>query len=89
MCYLLLSFKIIHTSSLVNSFPSVPTTPAPSTTTPLNPICSDNVLVWVAAVLVVVGLLTGWDVTWLLLSCWKKKNRRKMESVVEMKSTVF
>ncbi|CAB1331353.1 unnamed protein product, partial [Coregonus sp. 'balchen'] len=63
----------------VNSFPSVPTTSAPSTATPLNAICSDNVPVWVAAVLAVVGLLIGWGVTWLLLSCRKKKNRRKME----------
>ncbi|XP_067099417.1 phospholipase B1, membrane-associated-like [Osmerus mordax] len=84
----------------INSLPAVPTTTTttttttiqtPSTSTPLNPTCSDNVPVWAAAVLAVTGLLIGWGLTWVLLSCKEKRNRRKVKMVEEreMKGTGF
>ncbi|XP_035529318.1 phospholipase B1, membrane-associated [Morone saxatilis] len=76
----------------VNSLPSSTTTTAPtthSTALPLTSNCADNVPVWLAAVLAVTGLLIGWGVTWLLLSCRAKRSKRLMMSTVEMKGTVF
>ncbi|XP_034531226.1 phospholipase B1, membrane-associated [Notolabrus celidotus] len=83
----------------VNSLPitsttSVPktdstTSPTHHTTQPLLPECTDNVPVWLAAVLAVTGLLIGWGVTWLLLSCRARKSERKMMAAVEMKGTGF
>lgn len=65
----------------VNSLNSLPPTPLPES--------SDNVPVWLAAVLAVVGLLIGCAVTWLLLSCRAKRSKRKMTAAVEMKDTTF
>ncbi|XP_071758328.2 phospholipase B1, membrane-associated-like [Centroberyx gerrardi] len=81
----------------VNSFPSLPSTPAPSTPTPSTPAPStpapSDVPVWAAALLAVTGLLIGlggaWLFAWLLLLYRGKKNKRKMQTVVEMKGTGF
>uniref|UniRef100_UPI0037E7CE66 phospholipase B1, membrane-associated-like n=1 Tax=Semicossyphus pulcher TaxID=241346 RepID=UPI0037E7CE66 len=81
----------------VNSLPS--STSAPDTTVTKAPItqntaqpppdCTDYVPVWLAAVLAVVGLLIGWGITWLLLSCRAKRSKGTMTGAVEMKGTVF
>ncbi|XP_034713353.1 phospholipase B1, membrane-associated [Etheostoma cragini] len=60
-----------------------------STALPLSPQCTDNVPVWLAAVLAVTGLLIGWGVTWLLLSRRAKRSKQMMTAAVEMKGTVF
>ncbi|XP_044229893.1 phospholipase B1, membrane-associated [Thunnus albacares] len=60
-----------------------------STALPLTTDCSGNVPVWLAAVLAVTGLLIGWAVTWLLLSCRAKRSKRTMMAAVEMKGTEF
>lgn len=77
----------------VNSLPSSTTTaPAPtthSTTLPLASDCRDNVPVWLAAVLAVIGLLIGGAVTWLHLSCRDKRSKNMMTAAVEMNGTVF
>uniref|UniRef100_A0A8C4DXS8 Phospholipase B1, membrane-associated n=1 Tax=Dicentrarchus labrax TaxID=13489 RepID=A0A8C4DXS8_DICLA len=76
----------------VRNLPSSTTTTAPtthSTSLPLTSHRADNVPVWLAAVLAVTGLLIGWGVTWLLLSCRAKRSKRLMMTTVEMKSTVF
>ncbi|KAL6105433.1 plb1 [Pungitius sinensis] len=52
-------------------------------------ICNENVPVWLAAVLAVTGLLIGWAVTWLFLSCRAKRRKQAMSSAEEMKGTVF
>ncbi|XP_039992557.1 phospholipase B1, membrane-associated isoform X1 [Xiphias gladius] len=75
------------TSALTSTATSAPTTH--STALPLTSDCSDNVPVWLTAVLAVVGLLIGWAVTWLLLSCRAKKSKRMMTAAVEMKGTMF
>ncbi|KAJ8401165.1 hypothetical protein AAFF_G00387470, partial [Aldrovandia affinis] len=49
------------------------------------PTTLDSVPVWAAAVLAVAGLLIGWGVTWLLLSCRERRKQKKMENVTEMK----
>ncbi|XP_071353860.1 phospholipase B1, membrane-associated isoform X2 [Trachinotus anak] len=75
----------------VNSSPTSTTT-APtthSTALPLTADCPDSVPVWLAAVLAVIGLLIGWGVTWLLLSCRAKRSKRMMAAAVEMNGTVF
>ncbi|KAM9341551.1 phospholipase B1, membrane-associated-like [Symphorus nematophorus] len=79
-------------SSTITTAPITAPTTAPtthSTALPLSSDCTDNVPVWLAAVLAVVGILIGWGVTWLLLSCRAKRNKRLMTSGVEMKGTVF
>lgn len=89
----------------VNSFPpsttvapgTVSTTPTESSTPsatqstgqPILSDCTNTVPVWLAAVLAVTGLLTGWVVTWLLLYCRAKKNMRLMTSAVELRGTSF
>nr|XP_020469689.1 phospholipase B1, membrane-associated [Monopterus albus] len=75
----------------VNSLPSS-TTPVPTTHNtglPLSSDCSANVPIWLAAVLAVIGLLIGWAVTWLLLSCRARRSKRRMMVAEEMKGTVF
>ncbi|XP_034419198.1 phospholipase B1, membrane-associated [Cyclopterus lumpus] len=74
-------------NSLVSSTTPAPTTQ--STALPLRRDCTDDVPVWLAAVLAVTGLLIGWAVTWLLLSCRAKRNKQRMMAAVEMKGTVF
>lgn len=64
----------------VNSFPPS-TTAAPRTVS--------TVPVWLAAVLTVTGLLTGWVAAWLLLSCIAKRKKRLTTSAVELKGTSF
>ncbi|XP_038823933.1 phospholipase B1, membrane-associated-like [Salvelinus namaycush] len=81
----------------VNSLPSPPvtttTTPVPvtNTTTPSPvPRCDSSIPVWVPVLLGVTGLLIGWGITWLLMSCRERRNKRKMgEKEVEMKGTGF
>ncbi|XP_064780997.1 phospholipase B1, membrane-associated-like [Oncorhynchus masou masou] len=80
----------------VNSLPSPPvttTTPVPvtNTTTPSAlPQCDSSIPVWVPVLLGVTGLLIGWGITWLLMSCRERRNKRKMgEKEVEMKGTGF
>ncbi|KAM9420855.1 phospholipase B1, membrane-associated-like isoform 2-T3 [Salvelinus alpinus] len=81
----------------VNSLPSPPvtttTTPVPvtNTTTPSPvPLCDSSIPVWVPVLLGVTGLLIGWGITWLLMSCRERRNKRKMgEKEVEMKGTGF
>ncbi|KAA8577920.1 hypothetical protein FQN60_018771, partial [Etheostoma spectabile] len=58
-----------------------------STALPLSPQCTENVPVWLAAVLAVTGLLIGWAVTWLLLSRRAKRRKQMMTAAVEMKGT--
>ncbi|XP_040916146.1 phospholipase B1, membrane-associated-like [Toxotes jaculatrix] len=60
-----------------------------STALPLTSYCSDNVPVWLAAVLASIGLLIGWSVTWLLLSCRARRSKTRMMAAVEMKGTMF
>ncbi|KAG7224094.1 hypothetical protein INR49_019829 [Caranx melampygus] len=76
----------------MNSFPSSPTTtPAPTVQSTVLPPTSgspDTVPVWLAAVLAVLGLLIGWSVTWLLLSCRARRSKRKMIAAEEMKGTI-
>ncbi|XP_070776745.1 phospholipase B1, membrane-associated-like [Enoplosus armatus] len=60
-----------------------------STALPLTSDCTDNVPLWLAAVLAVTGLLIGWGVTWLLLSCSAKRSKKMMLAAVEMKDTKF
>lgn len=60
-----------------------------STGQPPPAACTDTVPVWLTAVLAVAGLLTGCVVTWLLLSCRAKRNKRLMTSAVEMRGTSF
>lgn len=74
------------------AFPHSSSTTTPTTTNTTTTIicdCTNDVPVWLAAVLAVTGLLIGWGVTWLLLSCRAKRNKRLMTSAVEMKGTVF
>ncbi|XP_045919260.1 phospholipase B1, membrane-associated [Micropterus dolomieu] len=66
---------------------SAPT--AHSTGQPLTSDCTDHVPVWLAAVLAVLGLLIGWAVTWLLLSCRTKRSKKMMIAAVEMKGSAF
>lgn len=87
----------------VNSLPVSTTTTAPktdstalphtstahSTALPVTFDCKDKVPVWLAAVLAVIGLLIGWAVTWLLLSCRAHRRKKMMSTAVEMKGTVF
>ncbi|XP_053191108.1 phospholipase B1, membrane-associated [Scomber japonicus] len=83
----------------LSSLTTTTTTKAPTTTTstltpqntaqPLTPDCSDDVPVWLAAVLAVTGLLIGWGVTWLLLSYRAKRSKKRMRTEVEMKGTEF
>ncbi|XP_041716002.2 phospholipase B1, membrane-associated isoform X2 [Coregonus clupeaformis] len=80
----------------VNSLPSPPVNPTspvpnPGTTTP-SPVaqCDSSMPVWVPVVLGITGLLIGWGITWLLMSCREWQSKRKMvEGVVEMKGTGF
>ncbi|XP_071007829.1 phospholipase B1, membrane-associated-like [Oncorhynchus clarkii lewisi] len=80
----------------VNSLPSPPVTPTspvpnPGTTTP-NPVaqCDSFMPVWVPVVLGITGLLIGWGVTWLFMSCRERQSKRKMvEGLIEMKGTGF
>ncbi|XP_023256754.1 phospholipase B1, membrane-associated-like [Seriola lalandi dorsalis] len=86
--------KTDSTTFPLTSTTSTTTTPTPAPTThstalPLTSDCLDSVPVWLAAVLAVIGLLIGWSVTWLLLSCRAKRSKRKMTAAVEMKGTVF
>ncbi|XP_029688889.1 phospholipase B1, membrane-associated isoform X1 [Takifugu rubripes] len=60
-----------------------------STGQPLPADCTNTVPVWLTAVLAVTGLLTGCVVTWLLLSCRAKRNKRLMTSAVELRGTLF
>ncbi|XP_058472096.1 phospholipase B1, membrane-associated [Solea solea] len=74
-----------------NSLPPPTSTSAPnthSTSEPLSPNCSDNVPVWLAAILPIVGLLIGCAVTWLFLSCRAKRSKRST-AAVEMRGTGF
>ncbi|XP_077416085.1 phospholipase B1, membrane-associated isoform X2 [Vanacampus margaritifer] len=48
----------------------------------------EGVPVWLTAVLAVSGLLLGWALTWLVLSCRAKKNKRSM-TAVQMKASLF
>ncbi|XP_029589090.1 phospholipase B1, membrane-associated [Salmo trutta] len=80
----------------VNSLPSPPvttTTPVPVTNTTIPspvPQCDSSIPVWVPVLLGVTGLLIGWGITWLLMSCRERRNKRKMgEKEVEMKGTGF
>ncbi|XP_036398166.1 phospholipase B1, membrane-associated-like [Megalops cyprinoides] len=61
----------------------------PSTAVPPVPHCSDSVPVWAAVVFGVAGLLIGWGITWLLLSCRERRKKKKMASVIEMKGNGF
>ncbi|CAB1339922.1 unnamed protein product [Coregonus sp. 'balchen'] len=80
----------------VNSLPSPPVNPTspvpnPGTTTP-SPVaqCDSSMPVWVPVVLGITGLLIGWGITWLFMSCREWQSKRKMvEGVVEMKGTGF
>ncbi|XP_042357192.1 phospholipase B1, membrane-associated-like [Plectropomus leopardus] len=63
--------------------------PVSITTLPLTPDCTNDVPIWLAALLAVIGLLIGWAVTWLLLSCRAKRNKQMMTAAVEMKGSVF
>ncbi|XP_054470588.1 phospholipase B1, membrane-associated [Anoplopoma fimbria] len=74
-------------SSTITTTTSAPATP--STAVPFTPDCTDNVPVWLAAVLAVIGLLIGWAVTWLLLSCRAKRSKQRMEAAVKMTGTGF
>ncbi|XP_041810494.1 phospholipase B1, membrane-associated [Chelmon rostratus] len=67
----------------VNSLPSWTTDPLPTSD------CTDMVQIWLAAVLAVVALLIGCGVTWLLLSCVAKRNKKLRSSAEEMKGTAF
>ncbi|XP_044023166.1 phospholipase B1, membrane-associated isoform X2 [Siniperca chuatsi] len=60
-----------------------------STALPPTSDCTDDVPVWLAAVLAVTGLLIGWAVTWLLLSCRARRSKKMMMAAVEMKGTEF
>ncbi|CAB1343107.1 unnamed protein product [Coregonus sp. 'balchen'] len=80
----------------VNSLPSPPvttTTPVPvtntSTPSPV-PRCDSSIPVWVPVLLGITGLLIGCGITWLLMSCRERQNKRKMgEKEVKMKGTGF
>lgn len=63
-----------------NSFPPS-TTAAPRTVS--------TVPVWLAAVLAVTGLLTGFVVSWLLLCCMNKRKKRLTTSAVDLRGTSF
>ncbi|XP_076605074.1 phospholipase B1, membrane-associated [Chaetodon auriga] len=67
----------------MNSLPSWTTDPPPTSD------CTDKVEIWLTAVLAVVGLLIGCAVTWLLLSCRAKRNKKRKSSAEEMKGTTF
>ncbi|XP_037652315.1 phospholipase B1, membrane-associated [Sebastes umbrosus] len=81
--------------TMVNSLPgsTTTTTTAPithsTTSQPHSCDCNEDVPVWLAAVLAVTGLLIGWAVTWLLLSCRAKRSKQMLTAAVEMKGTVF
>ncbi|XP_056151380.1 phospholipase B1, membrane-associated [Lampris incognitus] len=72
----------------VNSAPSTTPVPtSPTTALPLSPTCSDNVPIWTAVMLAVGGLLIGWIVTWIFLSHWERRNKRRMQGEVDIKGT--
>ncbi|KAG7466084.1 hypothetical protein MATL_G00161080 [Megalops atlanticus] len=72
----------------INSFPTTSTTTqVPSTAVPPVPHCSDSLPMWAAVLFGVTGLLIGWGITWLLLSCRERRKKKKMASVIEMKGT--
>ncbi|KAM3870977.1 phospholipase B1, membrane-associated [Diretmus argenteus] len=77
----------------VNSFPTTSSSTSTPTSTciPLTHPPSHYVPLWSAAVLAVAGLVIGWGVTWLLLSCREKRKREKvkMQTIVELKGTGF
>ncbi|XP_070834676.1 phospholipase B1, membrane-associated [Chaetodon trifascialis] len=66
-----------------NSLPSWTTDPPPTSD------CTDKVEIWLTGVLAAVGLLIGCAITWLLLSCTAKRNKKRKSSTVEMKGTAF
>ncbi|XP_028828441.1 phospholipase B1, membrane-associated [Denticeps clupeoides] len=75
----------------VNSAPPVPpttSTPGTPSTPPAAGRLGDAVPAWAAALLAVMGLLIGWMVTWLVLSCVQRRRKVKT-SVLEMKGTSF
>ncbi|XP_061651805.1 phospholipase B1, membrane-associated isoform X2 [Phyllopteryx taeniolatus] len=78
-----------------NNFPSgrdgikCPTEEHPYIFTKINSV---HVPVWLIAVLTISGLLLGWALTWLILSCRGKRNNRRMTTAttaVQMKASVF
>ncbi|XP_034051102.1 phospholipase B1, membrane-associated [Thalassophryne amazonica] len=73
-----------HTTTLL----PVTSTQTFSTALPLITDCLDCVPIWLAVVFAIMGLLIGWVVTWLLLTCRTKRNQRRLQTV-EMKNTVF
>uniref|UniRef100_A0A667XVN7 Si:ch211-214p16.3 n=1 Tax=Myripristis murdjan TaxID=586833 RepID=A0A667XVN7_9TELE len=75
------------TTTTTTTTPATTTTTPATTTTAVTPTCSKGVDTWVAALLAVVGLVIGWGVTWLFLSCRDKRNKQRMQTMVEMKAT--
>ncbi|KAM9354838.1 phospholipase B1, membrane-associated [Pholidichthys leucotaenia] len=79
----------------VNSLPiSTTNEPTPDGTAPpltptKTPDCPENIQVWLAPVMAVVGLLVGGVVTWLFTSYRAKKSKRKMAATGQMKATTF
>ncbi|CAL8290008.1 unnamed protein product [Gadus morhua 'NCC'] len=73
------SYSIPATTPGPSSTPMPSSATAGSTATPIYSTCSGSVAAWAAAVMTVVGLLTGCTLTWLLLSYLQRKNHRKIK----------
>uniref|UniRef100_A0A3B3QLG3 Si:ch211-214p16.3 n=1 Tax=Paramormyrops kingsleyae TaxID=1676925 RepID=A0A3B3QLG3_9TELE len=81
--------------TIVNSFPSIPTTtaaaptPPASTATPFQSLCGEIVPAWAVALVGVTGLLIGWGVTWILLFYREQRMKRTATLNVELKGAGF
>ena len=73
------SYSIPATTPGPSSTPMPSSATAGSTATPIYSTCSGSVAAWAAAVMTVVGLLTGCTLTWLLLSYLQRKNHQKIK----------
>ncbi|KAG7463254.1 phospholipase B1, membrane-associated-like [Solea senegalensis] len=76
----------------LNSLPTRPTTPIPTSSSPMSALpvtsCPSSLPVWVPVVVGIVSLLAGVTVAWLLFSC-SQRGKNKAQKGIEMTGTGF